>query len=72
MLGCYGLPNPPVPFAGEVNKDGSDNGGHKYVFSGVPSALLGPTSGVARVTRGAGRGRWAAGPPAGRGADRDL
>ena len=47
MLGCYGLPNPPVPFAGEVNRDGSDNGGHNYALSRVPSALLGPTSGVA-------------------------
>jgi virulence factor Mce-like protein len=47
MLGCYGLPNPQVPFAGEINRDGSDNGGHKYALSRVPSALLGPTSGVA-------------------------
>ncbi len=47
MLGCYGLPNPAVPFPGQVTRDGSDNGGANYSYSRLPGALTGPTSGVA-------------------------
>ena len=46
-FGCYGLPNPQVPFPGEAIDDGSNGGPFNYAHSRVPSALLGPTSGVA-------------------------
>jgi virulence factor Mce-like protein len=47
---CYGLPNPgggqEAPFPGVVVDDGS-SGPDQYVFSSVPSAFTGPTSGLA-------------------------
>jgi phospholipid/cholesterol/gamma-HCH transport system substrate-binding protein len=47
---CVGLPSPggsqAAPFPGDVADDGS-RGPNRYVFSGLPTAFVGPTSGVA-------------------------
>ncbi len=47
---CEGLPNPPGsqqdPNPGKVTDDGSNGGGNRYAFSGIPTAFDGPTTGL--------------------------
>ncbi len=47
---CEGLPNPPGsqqdPNPGKVTNDGSNGGGNRYAFSGIPTAFDGPTTGL--------------------------